>query len=108
MSELLTKAGLSAPRQRLVEAMQRIAFGRIEQLHVRNGDPVFEPPPRIVQEIKIGADGEPEPGSLTSDFALKKHVVELFQHLAQVRNGKIEAIEVKHGLPFRIILERKQ
>ena len=108
MSEILTKAGLSTPRQRLVEAMQRIAFGRIEQLHIRDGDPVFEPPPRIVQEIKIGGEGDPRAPITGCGFALKKQVVELFQHLAQLGNGTIEAIEVRHGLPSRITLERGQ
>ncbi len=108
MSELLTKANLSVPRRKLVETMQRIAFGRIEQLHIRDGDPVFEPPPRIVQEIKIGGDGGSRPEVAGSDFVLKKQIVELFQHLAQFDNGTIEAIEVRYGLPCRITLEREQ
>jgi hypothetical protein len=108
VSEILTKAGLSTPRQKLVEAMQRIAFGRIEQLHIREGDPVFEPPPRLVQEIKISGDGEVQPEVAGSDFVLKKQIVELFQRLAQLRNGVIEAIEVRHGLPCRITLQREQ
>ncbi|HRV31532.1 MAG TPA: hypothetical protein P5169_07450 [Kiritimatiellia bacterium] len=40
----ITKSSLTPPQARLVELMQRLNFGRIEDLHVRNGEPQFTPP----------------------------------------------------------------
>ena len=57
----LTKAALSEPRRRLVELMQSINFGRIEDLIVVGGDPVLDPLPRMVQEIKFGGENGPRP-----------------------------------------------
>jgi len=33
--------------------MQRINFGRILNLSVRRGQPVLDPPPRIIREMKL-------------------------------------------------------
>lgn len=105
MKVFSTKRSLSAPRKRLLETMQRLNFGRIENLAVRDGDPTFNPPPRIVQDIKIGGENGPRPELACEDFALKNQVAELFDHLSRVGNGSVAIIEVKHGLPFRLVIE---
>ena len=105
MNDQMTKASLSAPRRRLLETMQRLNFGRIEDLEIRNGDPVFNPAPRIMQDIKLGGENGPRPELIASDFVLKSQVAEFFDHLSRLGNGSIETIEVKHGLPFKLVME---
>ena len=61
MNEPITKSSLSEPQRQLIELMQRLNFGRIEALHVQDGEPMFDPAPRIVQKVKIGADNGPRP-----------------------------------------------
>lgn len=56
MSTIAVKSDLSAPRRRMVELMQELGFGRIETLLVRAGDPVLNPPPRVVREVKLGVE----------------------------------------------------
>ena len=104
MKTNLTKAALPAARQRLLELMQTMNFGRIEDLAVRGGNPVFDPPPRVIRELKIGGDNGPRPERDASDFLLKDQVVELFFHLDRLGDGTVAIIEVKHGLPFRLLL----
>jgi hypothetical protein len=104
MAVSVTKAGLSPARRRLVELMQGLNFGRIEGLAVRGGDPVFDPPPRVVREVKFGGENGPRPERAAADFVLKTQVAELFQQLDLLGDGTIDALEVKHGLPFRLIL----
>ena len=36
--------------------MQRIGFGRIESLRVLDGQLAFDPPPRVIREVKLGAE----------------------------------------------------
>jgi hypothetical protein len=86
--------------------MQSINFGRIEDLIILGGDPVLDPLPRMVQEIKLGGENGPRPELSTGDFHLKSQVIELFQHLDQLGDDTIEVIEVKHGLPFRMIVAK--
>lgn len=99
------KSSLPVPRQRLIELMQRVNFGRIEGLVVTDGQPVLDPPPRIVREIKFGGENGPRPESVIDNFALKVQVVELFRTFDDLRDGVIEVLEVKHGLPFRMAVE---
>lgn len=107
MNDLPTKGALSRNRQRLVEAMQQLNFGRIEGLEIRGGEPRFSPAPRVIQEIKIGSgDNGARPELGREDFALKASVIELFEHFDGLCDGTIAVVEVRYGLPFRVIVER--
>lgn len=101
----MQKRQLSPPFQRLIEECQRINFGRIENLHVRSGQPSFEPPPRIIREIKFGGENGPRPEVAKDDFALKAPVRDLLAQLEALGDGVISCIEVQRGLPFRMTVE---
>ncbi|HCF06303.1 MAG TPA: hypothetical protein DEU72_08760 [Desulfomicrobiaceae bacterium] len=105
MSEVTTKASLTPARRRLLELMQEINFGRIEGLAVRGGEPVLDPPPRVVREIKFGGENGPRRELGSDDFALKAQAVEFFTHLSRLGDGTVEILEIKHGLPFRMSVE---
>ncbi len=100
----LTKASLPPSRRRLLAMLQQINFGRIEGLVVRDHQPVFDPPPNVIREVKFGGDNSPRPELNADDFALKAQVVELFEHLDRVRDCHIETLDIKHGLPFRMLI----
>lgn len=100
-----TKSSLSPPRAQLLERMRRLNFGSIEQLVVRDGDPVLDPPPRVIRDVKFGGESGPGPESAVEDFALKTQVRDLFAHLDALGNATIRSLEVKHGLPFRMKVE---
>jgi hypothetical protein len=104
-SEEVTKRSLSPKRQRLVEVMQSVGFGRIEHLSVRSGEPTFEPRPTVIRHIKLGADSALRPETALNDFQLKGEVREMFEHLTRIGNGSVRCIEVKYGLPFSMTLE---
>ncbi len=99
------KSGLTPEQQLLVREMQRVNFGRLEGLVVQDGRPRFEPRPRVVREIKFGAENGPRPEAAKADFALKAEVRELFAQLEALGDGIISSLEVKHGLPFRMTVE---
>jgi len=103
---VLNKSSLSSPQRRLLETMQKINFGRIERLSIRGGEPVLNPAPRIIRDVKLGA---PDNGARrefhSADFALKREHSELFESLRRLGDGVIECIEVKAGLPFRFTVE---
>jgi hypothetical protein len=97
----LSKSSMSPQRRKLIELLQSINFGRIENLLIRDREPVFSPAPRITREHKFGGENGPRPESGSTDFLLKAQVIELFALLDELRDGTIAVIEVKHGLPFR-------
>ena len=85
--------------------MQRIGFGTIEQLVIRQGEPVLDPPPKVVRDVKFGAENGPRPESDLNDFVIKAQVRDLFAQFDVMGNGTIRCLEVKHGLPFRMQVE---
>lgn len=105
MNANLKKQNLSVARQQLIELMQRINYGRIEGLPVRRGEPVLDPPPRIIREIKFSGENGPRPESAKADFALKAQVRDLFAQLEALGDGVIPCIEIQRGLPFRMTVE---
>lgn len=98
---------LSRSGRRLVCLMQRINFGRIEGLAVRQGEPCFEPPPRICRDVKFGGDNAQRPESSLPEFVLKKQVVELLSEFTEMGDSIVLWLEVRHGLPFRMRVEER-
>lgn len=99
-----TKASLPPARRQLLERLQQINFGRVEGLVVRNQQPVLDPPPTVIREVKFGAENGPRPELHVDDFTLKSQVVELLDALDDLCDGVIDVLEVKHGLPFRMLI----
>ncbi len=107
VESLVTKSSLSGAKKRLVELMQLLNFGRIENLCVRGSDPIFDPPPRLVKDVKLAAlDNGARPELTSTDFALKREHTELFRCLGELGHGTVDLIEIKAGLPFRICIEQ--
>jgi hypothetical protein len=82
--------------------MQSHSFGRIEGLEIRDGNPVLNPPPRVVREIKFCAENGARPEKLAADFLVKSQVIELLDCFNRIGDGVIDVIEIKNGLPFRM------
>ena len=98
-------SNLSPACRRLVETLARLGFGVIEGLQVRSGEPVFDPPPNIIREVRFSESTErtaPRPRS--TDFVLCKQVVALLDTLRELGDGTIARLEVRHGLPHRILI----
>jgi hypothetical protein len=98
-----TQHSLSPPRCRLLSQMQQLNFGRIENLSIVDSEPTLSPCSVFVREHKFGGDNGARPELDLSDFLLKQQVVELFECFDKLQNGAIDVLEVKHGLPFRMI-----
>jgi len=83
--------------QRLVKWMQRINYGRIEDLQIVDGKPSFDPAPRLVLEFKAGGEYGPRPEAVLEDFDLKSDVVEFYNNMTRRGDVVIESI-VNGGL----------
>lgn len=105
MADTVALASLPPAGERLVRLMQELNFGQVHDLVVRDGEPVFDPPPRVVREVKFGSENGPRPEAAKGDFALKAQVRELLAQLEALGDGVVESIEVKHGLPFKMTVE---
>lgn len=100
------KRSLPSPSQlQLLQIIGELGFGRIEQLSIRNGEPCYERAPRILQEIKLSSETERRADHRKADVTLKQEFENLFSQLVRLSDGVVD-IEVRHSLPFRLVLER--
>jgi len=102
----MTRSSLNPGQRRIVEIVEALGFGVIEQLSVRGGLPCHDPEPRIVQAIKLDSEPERQPDRSDADLTLKKEFESLFDQLSRLGDGVV-GIEVRHSLPCRLVLERR-
>jgi hypothetical protein len=101
---LLLERHLSPARRRLCDLVRGLYFGEVRGLRVRDGEPVLVPPPALVREYKFGADNGPHPHRDAPDSPVKEQFADLFRYLDEAGDATIAVLEVRHGLPFRMIL----
>jgi len=102
MTDVVTKASLTPARKRLVELMQEVNYGRIEELQVQDGEPVFDPPPTVLRLFLFGKDNGPNESRGNDGFALKRKVAELFEVFDRERSLSIQELMIDNGLPVRM------
>ena len=100
-------AHLSPQRQALVRLFQSIEFGHVLDLQVRDREPVFNPPPRLLLEIKLDTSRKSRPELETADFELCDEVRSLLDRVDQMETGFVQRIEVRAGIPRRVLIEAK-
>lgn len=94
---------LSKARLRLVTLLSHIRFGRLENLSVRNGEPVFDPDLRVVRTVKI-AGTQQQPRRQSEAHTVGREVTDLLALLDTMGTGMIGRIEIAHGLPLFVEL----
>lgn len=103
LGKTLRFSQISAPRQVLVRLCQSVNFGQICSLEVRDSDPVFNPPPQVLVDVKLDSDEELRPEINLIDFALPAEVCRLLDRLDKLKNATIERVEVRAGIARRVV-----
>jgi hypothetical protein len=98
---------LSAPRQAFVRLCQSINFGEIRGLVVRDSEPVFNPSPTVLIDLLLEVAQEGRQEIKLPDFILRDEVCRFLNRLDEVKNAQIERIEVRAGIPRRILYEQR-
>ena|ERR1017187_5583057 len=101
----MTKRSLTPGQRQTLEIIEAMGFGLIEGLSIYNGQPCYDHPPRIIQEIKLASEPDRRPDHSDVNLTLKKEFEDLFNQLGRLDNRTVD-IEVHHSAPFRLVLER--
>jgi hypothetical protein len=96
---------LSPPRRALVRLCQALNYGQIQDICVRDGDPVLSPSSAVLVEFKLDADEEQRKEAELVDFELRSEVRRLMFLLDKMKDGRIECIEVRAGIPRRAMFK---
>ena len=94
---------LSPFRQRLVRGCQAINYGHIERLEVKNSEPIFKPETLVYVDIKLDLDYCARSEVGLADFVLPDEILRLMAWLDEIQNGTIEKLEVRAGIPRRLV-----
>jgi hypothetical protein len=99
---------LSPARKALVRLFQSVNFGQIIGLAIRDGEPVFlDPEPTVLVDVKLDGDEGERPEADLADFTLRQEVRRFLAHLEQLKNGTVERVELRNGIPRRIVIKRR-
>jgi hypothetical protein len=105
LNRALRFSELPVSRQTLIRLCQATNFGSIHHLAVTDGEPAFSPPPIVVVELKLDSDDESRPEVDLSDFLVGGEFQRLLNRIDRFRNGTIERIEVRAGIPRRLFFQ---
>jgi len=108
VSKPLQLSDLSPARQALVRLCQAVNHGKIEDLDVRQSEPVFDPFPVTLKDVKLDKIEEPRPELALADFVLTSEVSRMLDLLDEMKCGAIRLIEVRDGIPRRMLLESQE
>ena len=97
---LLRTQDLSPGQRFLVELMHEHQFGRIENMPVRAGEPVFNGDVKLVRVARLGSGNHAANLTRSNEFDLKRQVRDLFEELERLQDGTVIRLEFRHGLPF--------
>ena len=104
-SDRRTTQVLSKEQRWLLAEMRAIKYGRIENLHIRNGRIMVTPVPRVVYEIKLCRERGSRRQIFADGFVLTASVRKMFTHIATLKGSVTCKIEIKCGLPFAMTVE---
>ena len=107
MSTASNHPALTDNRARLLQIMHDNAFGRIMGLSVRQGEPVFDPPPTVKRSHRFGRGAESYRPDSRQMRELKRDVVELFAIFDREASMVIEELKFEDGLPVSMIVIAK-
>jgi hypothetical protein len=98
---------LSPRRQVLIRIMQEVNFGELQGIQVRDADPILDGTSVVILDAKLDKEEVPRPELDLADFALSVEVSRLMSRLDQLKNGTIQRLEVRAGIPRRLVFESR-
>jgi hypothetical protein len=100
-----TTQDLFPSERSLLEIIRTLGFGQIEFLRISAGEPVMDPWPTVVRDLKLGTERYAAVSTTATEFDLKREAADLFEYTRDVDHGEIRCLVVRHGLPFSMEVE---
>lgn len=102
MGEPQSRTLLSHSEQKLLQLMQEVHYGKIEDLVISGGEPVMGLPVKILRDVKLSGECSRKPILADRDYLDKPQVVEMLRLFKRLGDGVVQLVEIHDGLPFRI------
>lgn len=96
----ITYSELSAPRRRLVDIIRLHGFGYVERLRVKDGEPVWDPPPELTSHTKLGRRNRPQSLHDPACSTVIDEYVHLFEEFDARKNFTVKRLQFQDGVPL--------
>lgn len=97
---------VSPRRQQLIRMCQALNFGVMSGIRLECGDPVLAASSSLVED-RLDLPDEARPEVRLDDFNLSKEWLRLLARFDEIQDGTIERLEVRAGLPRRILAQAR-
>ena len=96
---------LSVPRPALVRLCQLTNYGCLQDLIIRDREPILNNPhPVVFADIRLDVEERSRDELSLPDFVLCAEFTRLLSILNEIANGEISKIEIRGGVPRRITI----
>jgi hypothetical protein len=107
MDKPLRFSELSTPRKSLIRLCQSTNYRHIQDLVIRDQEPVLTScPPLVLADIRLDVEDRRRDEIALPDFVLCAEFHRLLALLDEIKDGKISRIEIRAGVPRRLTLEK--
>jgi hypothetical protein len=106
-SQQNSPAGATTGTLTLVDLIREMRHGRIENFRVVDGKPIVGASTEVCVEYKLSGVEQPSEVINEREFLKKPQVRAMFEKLEQVRHGTVDYLDVRDGLPFKLMVRRK-
>lgn len=93
---------ISEAQKRLLQLMQEVHYGKIEDLVISGGEPVMGLNVKVLRDVKLSGESSRKPVFADRDYLDKPQVVEMLRQFRRLGDGVVQLVEIHDGLPFRI------
>jgi len=98
---------LSAPRQALLRLFQSTNYGCLQDLIIRDKEPILNSPhPIVFADVRLDVEECSRDELSLPDFVLCAEFHRLLSMIDEIANGEISRIEIRAGVPRRLTIRK--
>lgn len=83
----------------VVQLCLDLQYGRIERLHVRDGELVLDPMPKVIRTVKFSDPTTKRSASTLAEVLSKPQTQAFIREISRMMSGCIQRLEVRDGQP---------
>lgn len=93
---------ISEAQKRLLQLMQEVHYGKVEDIVISGGEPVMGLPVKVMRDVKLSGECSKRPILADRDYLDKPQVAEMLRQFKRLGDGIVQLVDIHDGLPFRI------
>ncbi|MHB9036383.1 MAG: hypothetical protein ACYC64_06925 [Armatimonadota bacterium] len=97
-----TTQTITKSEQRLLQIIQKLHNGKIEEMAVIDGEPIIDQTTKLVQRVYFVHGAVKRPVLVDHCYHDKHQVVDMLQNIREFCNGVVACLEIRDGLPYEM------